>query len=124
MSPLEIPDKLYFKIGEVAEIAGVEPYVLRYWESEFKEVSPVKSRSNQRLYRRKDIEIVLRIKELLYKEGFTIEGARKQIRESPKGEKEANRREQMPLPFENGNVHKLLKKLKIGLEDLLKILEK
>ena len=60
----EIPDKQYFKIGEVAEIAGVEPYVLRYWETEFKSIRPEKTRSNQRLYRRRDVETVLQIKKL------------------------------------------------------------
>ena len=74
-------DKLYYKIGEVAQIAGLEPYVLRYWESEFKEITPIKSKSNQRLYRKKDIDTVLLIKKLLYAEGFTIDGARKKIRE-------------------------------------------
>ena len=74
-----LPDKTYFRIGEVAEITGVEPYVLRFWETEFKSMVPPKSRSKQRMYRKKDIGTVLRIKELLYKERFTIEGARKQL---------------------------------------------
>jgi DNA-binding transcriptional MerR regulator len=77
----EIPDKQYFKIGEVAEIAGVEPYVLRYWETEFKAIRPEKSRSNQRLYRRRDVETVLQIKRLLYDEGFRIDGAKRRLRE-------------------------------------------
>jgi DNA-binding transcriptional MerR regulator len=76
-----IPDKLYFKIGEVSRITGVKPHVLRYWESEFGAFTPAKSRSQQRLYQRKDIELVLRLKQLLYEEGFTIAGARKKIRE-------------------------------------------
>lgn len=71
-----ILDKLYYKIGEVAQIADLEPYVLRYWESEFKEITPIKSKSNQRLYRKKDIDTVMLIKKLLYSEGFTIDGAR------------------------------------------------
>jgi DNA-binding transcriptional MerR regulator len=74
---LHIPEKLYFKIGEVARIVGVEPYVLRYWETEFPDLAPPKSRGNQRLYRRKDIERVFKIKTLLYRDKFTIEGARK-----------------------------------------------
>lgn len=78
---MNIPDKLYFKIGEVAKIADVKPYVLRYWETEFKSLSPLKSRSGQRLYRKRDVELILRIKELLYSQRFTIEGARKKIRE-------------------------------------------
>jgi DNA-binding transcriptional MerR regulator len=72
----EIPDKLYFKIGEVAELLGVEPYVLRYWETEFSLLSPKKSGTGHRLYRRKDVELLLRIKHLLYEKKFTIEGAR------------------------------------------------
>lgn len=80
MNPAAIPDKLYFKIGEVAEITGVKPHVLRYWEAEFGTFRPVKSRTQQRLYQRKDIELVFRLKELLYKQGFTIAGARKQLR--------------------------------------------
>ena len=77
----DIPDKQYFKIGEVAEIAGVEPYVLRYWETEFKAIRPEKTRSNQRLYRRRDVEMVLQIKRLLYDEGFRIDGAKRRLRE-------------------------------------------
>ena len=76
-----IPDKLYFKIGEVAEITGVKPYVLRYLESEFKMVNPSKSRSRQRLYRKSDVELIFRIKELLYEERYTINGARKKLKE-------------------------------------------
>ncbi|MBN2427575.1 MAG: MerR family transcriptional regulator [Deltaproteobacteria bacterium] len=76
-----IPDKLYFKIGEVAEIVGVKPHVLRYWESEFSRFRPAKSTKNQRLYRRQDIELVLKVKDLLYNQGFTIAGAKKKLRE-------------------------------------------
>ncbi len=76
----EIPDKQYFKIGEVAALAGVEPYVLRYWETEFKSIRPEKTRSNQRLYRRRDVETVLQIKKLLYDEGFRIDGAKRRLR--------------------------------------------
>ncbi|OPL14374.1 MAG: MerR family transcriptional regulator [Firmicutes bacterium ML8_F2] len=77
----QIPDKLYFKIGEVADLTGIKPYVLRYWESEFAYFRPTKSRGKQRLYRRKDIELVLRLKDLLYNQGFTIAGARKKLRD-------------------------------------------
>src|SRR5579883_1188862 len=77
----EIPDKLYFKIGEVSELLGVEPYVLRYWESAFPPLSPKKSGTGHRLYRRKDVELLLRIKHLLYEKRFTIEGARQTLRD-------------------------------------------
>src|SRR5207247_2915501 len=75
----EIPDKLYFKIGEVSELLGVEPYVLRYWETEFPVLSPKKSGTGHRLYRRKDVELLLRIKHLLYEKSFTIQGARQTL---------------------------------------------
>ncbi len=75
----EIPDKLYFKIGEVSELLGVEPYVLRYWETEFPSLCPKKSGTGHRLYRRKDVELLLRIKHLLYERRFTIQGARQSL---------------------------------------------
>ena len=74
-------EKLYYRIGEVAKITGVKPYVLRYWESEFRWMAPQKSRSKQRLYRRKDIDTILLVKKLLYEERYTIAGARKLLRE-------------------------------------------
>jgi len=83
-----IPEKLYFKIGEVCDLVGVQAHVLRYWETEFPQLSPQKNRSGQRSYRRRDVEISLRIKELLYDDMFTIAGARKklqnELREPPK----------------------------------------
>lgn len=84
---IEIPDKLFFKIGEVASITGVKPHVLRYWETEFGNFSPSKSRTQQRQYQKKDIELVLTLKDLLYNQGFTIAGARKAIRSSKKNSK-------------------------------------
>lgn len=75
----QIPDKLYFRIGEVSDILGVEPYVLRYWETEFPSLSPKKARSGHRLYRRKDVELLLQIKYLLYEKRYTIEGARQTL---------------------------------------------
>src|ERR671939_571996 len=83
----EIPDKLYFKIGEVSELLGVEPYVLRYWETEFPVLSPKKSGTGHRLYRRKDVELLLRIKHLLYEKRFTIEGARQSLQTEGKAPK-------------------------------------
>lgn len=73
---VEIPNKLYFRIGDVSRLAGVKPYVLRFWEGEFPMLNPKKSGANQRLYRRKDVETILEIKHLLYEKRFTIEGAR------------------------------------------------
>src|SRR5271155_817605 len=83
----EIPDKLYFKIGEVSDLLGVEPYVLRYWETEFTALSPKKSGTGHRLYRRKDVELLLRIKHLLYERKFTLEGARQTLQERSRGPK-------------------------------------
>jgi len=83
----EIPDKLYFKIGEVSDLLGVEPYVLRYWETEFSVLSPKKSGTGHRLYRRKDVELLLRIKHLLYEKRFTIEGARQTLQAEAKAPK-------------------------------------
>ena len=82
---VEIPDKLFFRIGEVSSLVGLKPHVLRYWETEFPSLRPQKSRTNQRLYRRKDIEILLQLKQLLHEEGFTIAGARKALSRSRKG---------------------------------------
>ena len=73
--------KIYYRIGEVSRITGVKPYVLRYWESEFRWMAPAKSRSKQRLYRKRDIEVIQLIKRLLYDERYTIAGARKKLRE-------------------------------------------
>jgi DNA-binding transcriptional MerR regulator len=75
----EIPDKLYFRIGEVSKLLGVEPYVVRFWETEFPGLSPKKSDTGQRLFRRKDVEFLLQIKYLLYEKKFTIEGARQSL---------------------------------------------
>jgi DNA-binding transcriptional MerR regulator len=79
--PIAIPEKQYFKIGEVSEILDVEPYVLRYWESEFKILKPTRTRARQRLYHKKDLELLMEIKHLLYDEKFTIAGAKKRLQE-------------------------------------------
>jgi DNA-binding transcriptional MerR regulator len=86
---LEASEKIYYRIGEVAELTDVKPYVLRYWESEFKWMAPSKSRSNQRLYRKPDIETILLIKKLLYDERFTIAGAKKRLKELGSGAERA-----------------------------------
>src|ERR1700686_2289887 len=93
----EIPDKLYFKIGEVSELLGVEAYVLRYWETEFPVLSPKKSGTGHRLYRRKDVELLLRIKHLLYDKRFTIEGARQSLHSEARAPKQAPKRLQAEL---------------------------
>ncbi len=76
-----IPDKLYFRIGEVARLTGIQPYILRYWESEFPLLQPKKSGTGQRLYRKRDIEIVLKIKQLLYDQRYTIAGAKRRLQD-------------------------------------------
>ncbi len=77
----EVPVKLYYRIGEVSEIVGVEPHVLRYWETEFRSIRPQKSRKGQRIYSRRDVDRLLKVKDLLYTHGFTIAGARRRLRE-------------------------------------------
>ena len=94
MPPVAIPDKLYFRIGEVARLAELEPYVLRFWESEFPSLRPNKSSTGQRLYRRREVELVLQIKSLLHEQGFTIAGARKKLKMEHEG-----RKAQAPLPL-------------------------
>ena len=80
----QIPDKLYFRIREVTEITGLAAYVLRFWESEFSEIRPRRTESGQRLYRKSDIETILRIKHLLYEKKFTIQGAKKHLKQQGK----------------------------------------
>src|SRR6202034_1588435 len=86
----EIPDKLYFRIGEVARLCSVAPYVLRFWESEFTQLKPNKSGTGQRLYRRRDVEMALRVKRLLYDEGYTIPGARQGIQAERRSKRHRN----------------------------------
>ncbi len=108
-----IPDKLYFRIGEVSTLCKLPAYVLRFWETEFPQLKPVKSSTGQRMYRRKEVETALRIKQLLYEEGFTIAGARQQLRVESKAH--------APLPFPthpSGD----LKRLRHGLQEILTIL--
>ena len=114
--PSGIPDRPYFKIGEAARLCAVKPYVLRYWETEFRSIKPHKTRSQQRLYRRKDLELLLKIRHLLYKERFTIEGARARLRELGNDEATA------PLPAAEID-RELAKKLKQGLLDLIRIVD-
>lgn len=116
----EIPDKLYFRIGEVSSLLGVETYVLRYWETEFPSLAPKKSGTGHRLYRRKDVELLLRIKHLLYEKRFTIEGARQSLQsESPKSRAPRETRKQQaslftqdPLPEIRRQLAEILQMLK------------
>jgi DNA-binding transcriptional MerR regulator len=77
---VSIPDKLYFKIGEVSELLGLPTHVLRFWETEFKKIKPKRTSAGQRLYRKRDVELIIRVKHLLYEKGFTISGARQHLR--------------------------------------------
>lgn len=113
----QLPDKLYFKIGEVADIVGVKPYVLRYWESEFTIIKPAKTRSKHRLYRRKDVETLLQIKRLLHEQRFTIEGARKRLKSLPKEE-----RQQIEMPLGDRGYRSVLMRVKRDLESLHRLL--
>jgi DNA-binding transcriptional MerR regulator len=92
----QIPDRLFFRIGDVSEVTGVEAYVLRYWETEFSALKPKKGSNGQREYRRKDVELVLEIKRLLYDEKYTIAGARKALREKSKQAKRTEKRPKKP----------------------------
>jgi DNA-binding transcriptional MerR regulator len=111
-----VPDKLYFRIGEVSRLCRLPAYVLRFWETEFPQLKPVKSNTGQRMYRRKDVEAVLRVKKLLYEEGFTIAGARQQLRSEVKTEKH-----QAPLPFPSHSASDL-RRIRHGLEEILTML--
>ena len=115
--PGVIPDKPYFKIGEVARLCAVKPYVLRYWETEFRSLRLQKTTSKQRLYKRKDVELLLNIRHLLYDERFTIEGARARLRELGHDEGAAP-----PVPPPAVDVE-MLKKLKQGLVELARMVE-
>jgi DNA-binding transcriptional MerR regulator len=111
-----IPDKLYFRIGEVSRLCELPSYVLRFWETEFPQLKPSKSGTGQRMYRKQNVENVLRIKKLLYDQGFTIAGARQQLRAEVK-------RKQTPLPFNPPPANRMeLKQVRQGLKEILGIL--
>jgi len=112
----EIPEKTYYRIGEVAEITDVKPYVLRFWESEFKAMTPPKSRSKQRMYRRKDIDTILLIKKLLYEQGYTIKGARKKL-------PELMRDSAAQAEFLKAPAHEVFRKIRRELEKIRSLLE-
>ncbi len=114
-----IPDKLYFRIGEVAGLCRLPAYVLRFWETEFPQLKPIKSSTGQRMYRQRDVENVLRIKKLLYEEGYTIAGARQFLKAESK-----NTQRQSGLPFPKTGSSAPLKKVRQGLQEILGILTK
>ena len=110
---ISIPDKLFFRIGEVADLTGVPPYVLRYWESEFKLLRPRKNHAGQRVYRKGDIELVLRIKRLLYEDRLTLEGAKKRLLAESRGEAE---------PIQDSTSSEALKRMRGRLEAIRSLL--
>lgn len=112
-------DRLYYRIGEVSRITGLKPHVLRYWESEFKVIKPYKGGSLQRLYRKKDVETIFKIKKLLYEDGYTIAGAKKKIRDL---EKEENR--QMKLQLVEKSLDSKERELLIEIREELKMIRK
>lgn len=112
-----IPDKLYFRIGEVARLCHLPTYVLRFWETEFPQLKPTKSSTGQRMYRRRDVESVLLIKHLLYEEGFTIAGARERLKAEVRPAKTQNM-----LPFPKKASADRLKHVRQGLREILQIL--
>ena len=111
-----IPDKLYFRIGEVARLCRLPAYVLRFWETEFPQLKPVKSSTGQRMYRKRDVDNVLRIKQLLYEQGYTISGARQHLRADIKADKT-----QTPLPFPARSAAEL-QHIRQGLQEILNLL--
>jgi len=112
-----VPDKLYFRIGEVSELLQLAPYVLRFWETEFPQLKPTKSSAGQRMYRRREVELALRIRTLLYDEGFTIHGARERLKLETKPAKS-----QSALPFPVGSDRSGLKRVRHELQELLNML--
>ena len=122
-----IPNKLFFKIGEVCEITDTQPYVLRYWESEFPALAPAKNSSGQRIFRRKDIETVLRIKQLLYDEGFTIAGAKKRLESEMSGKgatPQSMAGQPTPTPDGNDRTKTVLFEVRDQLREILTLLDK
>ena len=122
VSDPRIPDKQYFRIGEVAQIAGVETYVLRFWETEFARLRPTKNTSNQRTYSRRDVELVLRIRDLLYEEGFTIPGARRQLRagQGARGQGARNQSARPPVP---ARTRAVLEQIRNEVQEILRLVE-
>ncbi|HZU09468.1 MAG TPA: MerR family transcriptional regulator [Pseudacidobacterium sp.] len=117
-----IPDKLYFRIGEVARLCRVETYVLRFWESEFPQLKPNKSGTGQRLYRKRDVELALKIKRLLHEEGYTIAGARHVLQSENREGKKQNTQPELPLNKSSDKTQARLQHLRAELKELLGML--
>jgi DNA-binding transcriptional MerR regulator len=115
----DIPDKLYFRIGEVSDLVGVETYVLRYWETEFPAVGPKKSGTGHRMYRRKEVELLLKIKHLLYEKKYTIEGARQYLSEAKSTKRKRPFQGEQRELF-SGNALPEIRKELVAILDLLK----
>jgi DNA-binding transcriptional MerR regulator len=115
-------ERLYYRIGEVSRITGLKPHVLRYWESEFKIIKPHKGGSLHRLYRRKDLDLILKIKKLLYEEGFTIAGAKKKIRDLERLENKQSK-SKLEKKGSNGKSHEFLIAIQEELRGIRKMLE-
>ncbi len=113
-----IPDKLFFKIGEVADLAGLEQHVLRYWEEEIESLKPKKNKSGQRLYQKKDVELIFQIKQLLYAEKFTLAGARKKLN------KNQNKEVQLDIAFDREDFIEWKEEIRQDLESILITLDK
>ncbi len=120
--PSDIPDKLYFKIGEVAKLCGIQTYVLRFWESEFPQLHPTKSGTGQRLYRKRDVEMALKVRRLLYDEGYTIPGARQafQLEARSRGAEPDSQMELSVAPTPSAPMR--MNKLKAELREILGML--
>lgn len=122
ISQRPVPDKLFYKIGEVSKIAGVEPYVLRYWETEFPFINPRKNKSGQRVYTRKDLDLVIQVKRMLHQERYTIEGVRKRFSEgfTVRQEQKTNIEHKVRSSQNPAEIIKLVKK---RLKDILSLIK-
>ena len=119
-----LPDKRYFRIGEVCDLTGLKPHVLRYWETEFKQLKPHKTKAKQRLYRKKDVETLLLIKNLLYEQKYTIAGARARIDQKKTAANRKVKPKQFSIEFDPAQRQELIESLKIELKQIRDLLDK
>lgn len=117
-----IPDKVYFRIGEVSQLVGVDTHVLRYWETEFSLIKPFRGKSKQRLYRRQDVENLLQIRELLHRQGFTINGARNYLKALDKRQSDISNLDELKVTSSQNNMASLLAEIKGELLDIVVLL--